>query len=303
VVVLTDDANLVLFPDIEASRVETEERFEQIGFQSISYAWHEGPVALLDEILDGRPTLRNENLETVIAPHRRQLGSDELERYRGDGDEVARVMVEAIRTLDPGMTERDVAADLAARLQQRGFFAPVLLVAGEERQPLHRHPLPTDAVIGRHGLLAVTAERHGLHVSMTRLVSFGAAPRELLDLTRKASFVDAAALAASRPGRTLGEAFASIEEAYAAHGVPGEWRRHHQGGLTGYAGREVFAIPGDRTVILPSAAVAWNPSITGGAKSEDTALVTEGPIEVITRTPDLPEFNFGVVPRPAIVEL
>jgi len=57
---------------------------------------------------------------------------------------------------------------------------------------------------------------------MTRLVSFGAPSSELLDLVRKVSFVDAAALDASRPGRTLGEVFARVEEAYAAHGFPGE---------------------------------------------------------------------------------
>jgi hypothetical protein len=49
--------------------------------------------------------------------------------------------------------------------------------------------------------------------------------------------------------------------------------------------------------------VAWNPSIGGGAKSEDTALVTAEGVEVVTRSPELPEFDFGVLPRPAIVEL
>jgi hypothetical protein len=49
--------------------------------------------------------------------------------------------------------------------------------------------------------------------------------------------------------------------------------------------------------------VAWNPSITGGAKSEDTALVNDWPLEVITRTPTLPVIDFGVVPRPGIAEL
>jgi hypothetical protein len=68
-------------------------------------------------------------------------------------------------------------------------------------------------------------------------------------------------------------------------------------------GREVFATPGNPASIPDSAAVAWNPSITGGAKSEDTALVTRKGVEVITRTPDLPELDFGVLPRPAIVEL
>ncbi len=38
---------------------------------------------------------------------------------------------------------------------------------------MHRHPLPTEAPLGRH---ALTAERAGLHVSMTRIVSFGGSP-------------------------------------------------------------------------------------------------------------------------------
>jgi len=46
--------------------------------------------------------------------------------------------------------------------------------------------------------------------------------------------------------------------------------------------------------------VAWNPSITGGGKSENTAFVTEAGVEVITRTPELGELQNG---RPAIVEL
>jgi Xaa-Pro aminopeptidase len=302
-VVLTPDDDVVLYPDNEASRVEAEERFEEIGFQPVSFPWHEGPRAVLEDLLDGRASLRNGELETWIAPVRRQLAPEELDRYRAAGTDVALAMIDSIHGLRSEMTEREVAAELAARLRGRGFFPAVLLVAGRDRQLRHRHPLPSDVPIGRHALLAVTAEREGLHVSMTRLVSFGPAPRKLRDLTRRASFVDAAALTASRPGRTLGEVFGRIEDAYAAHGFPGEWRLHHQGGLTGYLGREVFATPGEDTQIPDSAAVAWNPSIMGGAKSEDTAIITEGPVEVITRTPQLPEFDFGVLPRPAIVEL
>ena len=54
----------------------------------------------------------------------------------------------------------------------------------------------------------------------------------------------------------------------------------------------------------PASAVAWNPSIAGGAKSEDTALVTEDGVEVITRTTDLGEYETASgLARPRIVEL
>jgi antitoxin VapB len=157
--------------------------------------------------------------------------------------------------------------------------------------------------LGRHALLAVTAERDGLHVSMTRLVSFGRAPTNLARLLAAAAKVDAGMLLASRPGATLGDVFGVAAGAYEAQGFPGEWRRHHQGGLTGYRGREVFATPGSEVVIPDVCAVAWNPSITGGAKSEDTALVGPDGVEVLTRTPELPELDVDGLARPAVVEV
>jgi Xaa-Pro aminopeptidase len=302
-VVLTDGRSLVLFPDIEASRVEREERFEEIGYEPVPFPWYEGLGRTLADVLDGSSCLAGTELETAVAPARRRLGPNEVERYRAAGAEVAAAMVEAIGTLAPEATELDVAGELASRARRRGFFPLVVLVAGEDRQAVHRHPLPTDARLGRHGLLAVTAERDGVHTSMTRLISFGRPPAKLAELCRAAAAVDAAALRSSRPGRTLGEVFADLDAAYEEHGFPDEWRRHHQGGLTGYLGREVFAVPGDPTPIPQSAAAAWNPSITGGAKSEDTALVSEDGVEVITRTPELPEWDIDGFSRPAIAEL
>jgi hypothetical protein len=110
-------------------------------------------------------------------------------------------------------------------------------------------------------------------------------------------------ISASRPGRTHGELFEVIAEAYDRQGFPEEWRLHHQGGLTGYNGREVFAVPGEPTPLPQISAVAWNPSITGGGKSEDTVLVTADGHEVVTRTPELFELELANLSRPAIVEL
>jgi antitoxin VapB len=169
---------------------------------------------------------------------------------------------------------------------------------------VHRHPLPTRAPLGRFALLAVTAERDGLYVSLSRVVSFGRPPDELERVVRAAAEVDAAVLRASRPGATLGGLFGVLARAYEEQGFPEEWRRHHQGGLTGYRGREVFVVPGDATRLPDACAVAWNPSVTGGGKSEDTALVTSAGVEVVTRTPDLPELETAAaLRRPAIVEL
>jgi Xaa-Pro dipeptidase len=300
---LVDRSAYALFPDIESSRVEEDERLRELGYEPVPFPWHEGSRETVARLLGSRRVLAGDELEAAVAPSRRLLTTDELERYRGAGADAAAAMVACLRSLRPEQSEVDAAAELARQARLRGFFPPVVLVAGERRQKIHRHPLPTAEELGRHALLAMTAERKGLHVSLTRIASFGPAPADLERVVAASASVDATMLAASRPSRTLGDVFAAAADAYAAAGFPDEWRRHHQGGLTGYQGREAFAVPGDPTVIPASCAVAWNPSVTGGGKSEDTALVTSAGVEVITRTPELPELELDAVPRPAIVEL
>ncbi len=279
----------VSYQDIEASRVAAEERWEELGYEAVAREWFAQNGA--------RPG-------PDLGSLRRELTTEELDRYRSAGADVAAAVADALPPLHPGLTELEAAGELAGRLHARGFATPVVLAGGERRAPVHRHPLPTGEPLGFFALLAVTAERHGLYVSLTRIVSFGPPPELLADRVRAAAEVDAAVLHASRPGVSLGELFDVLATAYDAQGYPDEWRRHHQGGITGYRGREVFATPGDRTRLPTACAVAWNPSVSGGGKSEDTVLVTADGVEVITRMPDLGELETDAgIPRPSIVVL
>ncbi|HEX2112481.1 MAG TPA: M24 family metallopeptidase [Gaiellaceae bacterium] len=302
-VVLVRERALVLTPNIEAGRAKTEERFEELEYELISYPWHEGPAPAIARLTAGARVVSDTDLDASLASLRRRLSAEERGRYRAAAADAAAAMVNVVRCLSPEQRETEVAGELARETHARGFTAPVILVAGDARQKVHRHPVPTDARLGRHALVAVTAERDGLHTSLTRLVSFGPPPHELVALVEAVAAVDAAVLTASVPGRTVGEAFDVLADAYAERGFPDEWRLHHQGGLTGYRGREVFAVAGSGALIPESCAVAWNPSITGGAKSEDTALVGPDGVEIVTRTAELPELTLDGITRPAIVEL
>ena len=286
VVVLEQDRAQVWYQNNERSRIEAEERWEELGYEPVAYPWFESHGL--------------EQTPSVLDTLRLELVEGERERYRAAGAAAAAAMTDAIGAVRPEASELDVAGELAGRLYRDGFTTPVVLVGGERRQPVHRHPLPTDAPIGRHALLAVTAERDGLYVSMTRLVCFGEIPEQLAERSQAVAEIDARMLQGSRPGASLGDVIAEAQRAYAEHGFPEEWRLHHQGGLTGYKGREVFGVPDEPTSIPRSAAVAWNPSLTGGAKSEDTALVTDDGVEIVTRTPQLPELETGGLTRPGI---
>ena len=89
---------------------------------------------------------------------------------------------------------------------------------------------------------------------------------------------------------------------YAAEGFAEEWRLHHQGGLTGYAGREV--VPECPYQLKANQALAWNPSITS-VKSEDTVLISDDSFDILTRDPEWPEetaqLDGGAVARPSLL--
>jgi antitoxin VapB len=96
---------------------------------------------------------------------------------------------------------------------------------------------------------------------------------------------------------------AAIDQ-YGAEGFADEWHMHHQGGLTGYAGREVFATPGEGHRLESGQALAWNPSITR-VKSEDTVVVCEEGVEVLTATDGWPrvavDLQDRTITRPALL--
>jgi hypothetical protein len=86
---------------------------------------------------------------------------------------------------------------------------------------------------------------------------------------------------ATREGSTLAQAFEDCRRLYAGAGFPEGWRYHHQGGMTGYASREVIAMPGTHQEIREGQAFAWNPSLEGAKAEETFILGPEGP-EVLT---------------------
>jgi Xaa-Pro aminopeptidase len=129
----------------------------------------------------------------------------------------------------------------------------------------------------------VCARRHGLVASLTRLVSLGAVSEELRQKHAAVTAIDTCFIANSRPGSRACEILAGAIAAYESAGYAGEWKNHHQGGMTGYSAREYVATPKTRDVVRLCQAFAWNPSITG-TKSEDTILTGESGNEILTHT-------------------
>jgi Xaa-Pro aminopeptidase len=154
-------------------------------------------------------------------------------------------------------------------------------------------------------MAVVVGERHGLHAAATRLASAGRLSREVAAARRAAADVEAAVMAATRAGARYGEVLRALADGYARAGHDGAWREHYQGGPIGYRQREFEIVPGQTesrwfdTTIPTGSAVAWNPSVAGGGKCEDTYLVENGGLRRLTDTREWP-LEDG---RPAVLDV
>jgi antitoxin VapB len=283
--VLTQDSEQVLTSTIEGPRMRAE---EAVGFEVIEYPWQEGPEEALRELVGDLalgadvPLPESTNLGEEIDGLRRVLDADALARLRAVGADLTAALAEAGDAVAPGISENEAAAAIAAACRRRGLVATVLLAATDARIRAYRHPLPSGAKLERRAMLVASAQRGGLYANLTRIVHFEdpdpetarrqVACEEILARMREE---------ATRPGRTLAEAFEDCRRFYEQAGFADEWRLHHQGGMTGYASREVIATPFTEQQIEPGQAFAWNPSVTG-AKSEETFVLTETGPEVVT---------------------
>lgn len=290
-VLVTADGVTCLTNTIEGPRFRDEE-LSGLGIPVVEFAWHDAADRrrVGAELLRGRNIAADSDLYGLgVAPLPRDvtklrwtLTTAEVQRYRTGGRLAAEAVESAARQLRPGMTEHEVAARLTYEIQARGLNPVVTLIAADDRLRRFRHPIPTDHRIRESVMLVSCSELGGLISNLTRIVRFGSAPSDLARRHQAVCEVDAVVNRATRPGRTLGAVFADLQQAYAEQGFAEEWKLHHQGGSTGYAGREVFATPGEAEVVLASQAFAWNPSIAG-TKSEDTVLVgPNGDMEVLT---------------------
>ena len=278
---VTQDDVVAITQNIEAARLADEE-LDGLDIELVVVPWWEPfsiETAARRRLGTSRAAVHDLDLEPDLVVIRSVLSDLDRERMALLG-QIARVAVEgALATARPGLSENELVADLLGRLP--GVRVPVVLAAADDRLARYRHPLPRETPIRNRVMLVLVAERWGLHVALTRIREFEPPEADLARRIEAVSAVQQALHSATRPGATLGNVIEAGQAAYAAVGFADEWRDHHQGGTIGYQARERVAIPGDRTVIEPGMAFAWNPSIAG-AKAEDTLVLDGGAQRVVT---------------------
>jgi Xaa-Pro aminopeptidase len=316
--IAADGGRFIVANAIEMPRLAGEE-LTGLGFEPIEYPWAEEHAIADTVVRQARrvlgagavigadwPMAGATVVDREIVSMRGTLEPEEVERYRALGRDVGAAVGDMCRTVTPGLEEVEVARRAADAVASTGARAIVTLVAADDRIARYRHPLATRARWSKLLMVVVCGQREGLIVSLTRLISAGPVDRDVDARTRATARVFAKMLDATQPGAKASEIFAATARAYAAEGFIGEEKLHHQGGATGYRSREWVAHPVSGEHVRPPQAFAWNPSITG-TKVEETALVSDGGVELITTTDGWPAIPIDVRGRrlaaPGILEL
>jgi len=296
--------------NIEAPRLLKEEGLENLQWKFIVNPWYKANEEL-ENLTHGKKIghdglfYKGVDLSNELSWLRANLTENEVARFRILASACAESMQEAIENVQPGMSEYQIAARLADKSEARGVQAVVNLVATDERIFSFRHPLPSEKKLTRYAMLILCGRKWGLICSITRLVYFGKLPQEIRAKAEAVANIDAAMIAATRPGKTLADVFQEAQDGYQKYGYPGEWQKHHQGGVAGYEPREITATPDTNQPIHINQVYAWNPSIAG-AKSEDSILIGKSGNEILTNIPGWPmiEITIGskIIKRPAIWE-
>ena len=272
----------------EIDRLRDEEVSGDVNWREIPWygALAEAPI----------PALAEADLAAGLRAARADLLPVEAQRYRELGTDTARAVSAVLHRAEPSWSERRLAGELAAAAYSIGAEPAVLLAAGSSRGHV-QHPIPADAPLGARAMAVITTVRHGLHVSMTRWVQFDT-DAAFEDPEARLREVEADIFDASVPGSTMSAVFDELRAAYARHGF-GEhaWTRHHQGGPTGYIGRDPKVTPGFDDAITDHHAFAWNPWVPG-AKLEDTVLATANGIELLSFDPAWPSTEVRGRQRP-----
>jgi Xaa-Pro dipeptidase len=295
----TSTGRALITSEIEAPRLRGDFDVASLGWEIITVPWFDAGAPLRaassfcgvapEDLLSDSNSF-GLNVTSAIVGARMVLSEPEREDLRLLGAVVAHALEIGVDSWTPGVTtDFEIASVVSRELERYGARAVCLIVGGDDRLRTFRHPLAIGDVVREALMAVVVARRGGLHVAATRSALTNAAD-PILQLTQQLESVHQSVLNSSVPGRSWGDAVEALAKGYENIGQPGAWREHFQGGPLAFEQREFELAPGQTDSpywdleCRVNTAVAWNPSLRGGAKIEETYLVGNDGFEWITNT-------------------
>ena len=301
---LVTDGRFVVQAKEETAGVRVREQ-KGSAFESAAQALREAkarkvgfdPVRMTVSQLQSARKASRGRLEWVPAP-----GTVEALRSRKDPGELAQIrkaailageIVElAIGLLKPGISERDVGAEIEYQMRKRGASGPSFetIVAFGNRAALP-HARPTGKRLRKNELVVLDLGVILGHYcsDITRTVFVGRAPKRIQTWYKAVLEAQGAAISTVRDGVSCGEVDAAARRVLEGHGLAHLFVHSTGHGL----GLEVHEDPrvakGQVRRLEPGNVITIEPGVyaegIGGIRIEDDVAVHAGRTEVLTRTP------------------
>jgi Xaa-Pro aminopeptidase len=280
-----------------------DEEVKGLGYETLSYAWYNANGNNITELvasvadakkigsdiqLNGLQLLDNDFNEL-----RYTLTNSEITKYRWVCKQTAEAVVDVLKKIKPGMTEKEVETLTITELQRRQIRPTVVLIGSDERLQKYYHYPPQDKKIRKHVFVNVCARRWGMVTSVGRYAYFGPVPSDIKKNQETSAFICAYMDDATKAGKKVSDISKQVKQLYAQKGLPDEWKQIHYGGGIGYAEREYLITDASTEIIKDRQAFAWNP-FTPAALSFDTILLIDGKIENLTYLAGFPEIDVKI---------
>lgn len=244
-------------------------------------------------VASDHPSDVGEDVSSEIGSMRLPLSSLEIETLRKLGIRVARAIEKAAREFQRGDTEAQIAGDVASRLVRHEVVPVRIQVWGDGRgQACPNWTFRRDAV-EHFCTISVIGRRQGLHVAVSRTVSFGTPAKELRWTHSDMLLAHATAMQAMRDQTLASDVLARVGNACEKLGFAPEWPTNLPGCVTGYEPCEAPIAPQSSLRLRTGMPLIWQSSL-GPARAVDTLLVRKADSKVVTQTGEWPQVSMTI---------
>lgn len=217
----------------------------------------------------------------------------EIEMMRKAAVIAEKALLATLPLAKPGVTERDLAAELTLQLLRHGSdaelpFTPIVAGGPNSADP---HAAPGEREIRTGDLLLFDwgASYHGYASDITRTFAIGHIDAELRKIVEITIQANAAARAAARPGIFAGDVDRAARNVIEAAGFGAEFFHRTGHGLGMEAHEEPYIFGENEHILTPGNVFTIEPGIYlqnyGGVRVEDNVVITANGSESLTTLP------------------
>lgn len=239
------------------------------------------------------PSLKVRPVERGLIGIRAIKGADEVEAMRRAVQISEAALAKLIHEVEPGMTEREIAARLNELLAEQGgdgLSFDALVQTGPNSANPHGFVTGRPLQTGEFLLIDFGARYNGYPADITRTFCLGTPTDEMSKIYDIVLRANEAARAAAKPGVQMGDVDKAARDVIEAAGY-GEYFTHRTGHGLGLDVHEPIPqiASGVQDVLQPGMAFTIEPGIylpgVGGVRIEENVVVTETGLDVLTSFP------------------